>query len=50
FGGESRAAHTAAAAAAGAGFVELDGPLRQDLDTPDDLLVAQADHADLLRG
>lgn len=50
FGGESRAAHTAAAAKAGAGFVELDGPLRQDLDTPDDLLVVQADRADPVGG
>lgn len=50
FGGDSRAAHLAAAAAAGARIVELDGPLRQDLDTADDLLVAQADRADPLHG
>jgi 2-phospho-L-lactate guanylyltransferase len=42
FGGDSRGAHLAAAAAAGARVVELDGPLRQDLDTPDDLLASQA--------
>lgn len=42
FGGDSRAAHVAAAAEAGARVVELDGPLRQDLDTPDDLLAVQA--------
>ena len=42
FGGDSRAAHVAAAAEAGARVVELDGPLRQDLDTPDDLLATQA--------
>jgi 2-phospho-L-lactate guanylyltransferase len=42
FGGDSRTAHANAAAAAGAAFVELDGPLRQDLDTPDDLLASQA--------
>lgn len=50
FGGGSRAAHRAAAATAQADFVELDGPLRQDLDTPDDLLVAQADRADPVGG
>ncbi|HUP54276.1 MAG TPA: 2-phospho-L-lactate guanylyltransferase [Methylomirabilota bacterium] len=42
FGGDSRAAHVAAARAAGARAVELDGPLSQDLDTPDDLLASQA--------
>ncbi len=43
FGGDSRAAHVAAAAAAGARIVELDGPLRQDLDTADDLLATQVE-------
>jgi 2-phospho-L-lactate guanylyltransferase len=38
FGGDSRAAHAEAARAAGARYVELDGPLTLDLDTPDDLL------------
>ena len=42
FGGDSHAAHVAAAAAAGATLVELDGPLTVDLDTPDDLLLAEA--------
>jgi 2-phospho-L-lactate guanylyltransferase len=42
FGGDSRAAHAAAAEAAGAVLVELDGPLTVDLDTPDDLLLAEA--------
>jgi len=42
FGGDSRDAHLAAAAAAGATLIELDGPLSVDLDTPDDLLLAQA--------
>ena len=42
FGGDSRAAHEAAAAAVGARLVELDGPLSLDLDTPDDLLLAEA--------
>jgi 2-phospho-L-lactate/phosphoenolpyruvate guanylyltransferase len=41
FGGDSRAAHVAAARAAGADLVELDGPLSLDLDTPDDLLLAE---------
>ena len=40
FGEESRGAHEAAARAAGAVYVELDGPLAFDLDTPDDLLEA----------
>jgi 2-phospho-L-lactate guanylyltransferase len=42
FGGDSRAAHVAAAKAAGARLVELDGPLALDVDTPDDLLLAEA--------
>jgi 2-phospho-L-lactate/phosphoenolpyruvate guanylyltransferase len=41
FGGDSRAAHSAAAEAAGAEYVELGGPLRLDVDTPDDLLLAE---------
>jgi len=41
FGGDSRAAHAAAAREAGATLVELDGPLTLDLDTPDDLLLAE---------
>jgi 2-phospho-L-lactate guanylyltransferase len=40
FGTGSRAAHSAAALAAGASYVELDGPLAFDLDTPEDLLEA----------
>ena len=42
FGGESRAAHQACAAEAGARYVELEGPLGLDLDTPDDLLLVEA--------
>ena len=42
FGEGSRAAHAAAARDAGAVHVELDGPLSLDLDTPEDLLVAEA--------
>jgi 2-phospho-L-lactate guanylyltransferase len=42
FGGDSRAAHAACAADAAARYVELDGPLSVDLDTPDDLLFVEA--------
>lgn len=42
FGEGSRAAHEARAAAAGARYLELDGPLSLDLDTPADLLAAEA--------
>lgn len=41
FGGDSRAAHQACARDAGARYVELDGPLGLDLDTPDDLLLVE---------
>jgi 2-phospho-L-lactate guanylyltransferase len=41
FGGDSRAAHADCAAQAGARYVEIDGPLTLDLDTPDDLLQAE---------
>ena len=50
FGGDSRAAHVAAAAEAGARIVELDGPLSQDLDTPDDLLASQSRAGSRQRG
>ena len=42
FGGDSHAAHVAAAESAGATLIELDGPLAVDLDTPDDLLLVEA--------
>ncbi len=42
FGPGSRAAHAGAAARAGAVYVELASPLGLDLDTPDDLLAAEA--------
>ena len=42
FGEDSRAAHHAAATAAGASWLELDGPLALDVDTPADLLLAAA--------
>jgi 2-phospho-L-lactate guanylyltransferase len=41
FGGDSREAHAALAAAAGARLVEPESPLVLDLDTPDDLLRAE---------
>ena len=42
FGEASRAAHAAQADAAGVRWLELDGPLALDLDTPADLLDAEA--------
>lgn len=42
FGGDSRAAHAAAAMDVGARYVVLEGPLAIDLDTPDDLLLVEA--------
>ncbi|MGK2851432.1 MAG: 2-phospho-L-lactate guanylyltransferase [Candidatus Limnocylindrales bacterium] len=50
FGGDSRAAHAAAAIDAGALLVELAGPLRLDLDTPDDLVLAETADPELARG
>jgi 2-phospho-L-lactate guanylyltransferase len=43
FGPASRDLHRAAAHGMGAAFVELDGPLSLDVDTPDDLV--EAEHA-----
>jgi 2-phospho-L-lactate guanylyltransferase len=40
FGGDSRAAHAHRAGAAGARYLELGGPLEMDLDTAEDLLLA----------
>jgi 2-phospho-L-lactate guanylyltransferase len=42
FGTDSRAAHRAAAAVAGATYLEAGGPLTLDVDTADDLLAAEA--------
>jgi 2-phospho-L-lactate guanylyltransferase len=50
FGGDSHDAHVAAAVAAGAEVVELGGPLADDLDTPEDLLLAQAEIPEVIRG
>ena len=48
FGPDSRAAHAAAAAAAGASYVELAGPLAQRLPNPDEvwdgLMAPASDH------
>ena len=41
FGRDSRATHRAGAERANARYIELDGPLSIDLDTPDDLLLAE---------
>jgi 2-phospho-L-lactate guanylyltransferase (CobY/MobA/RfbA family) len=42
FGEGSRTSHAGAARDAGAAYVELEGPLALDLDTPEDLLAAEA--------
>jgi len=42
FGPGSRAAHRLAAETAGATYVEVDGPLTVDLDTPDDLVYVES--------
>ena len=41
FGGDSRRAHAACAKEAGARYVEVDGPLSVDVDTPEDLLLVE---------
>jgi 2-phospho-L-lactate/phosphoenolpyruvate guanylyltransferase len=41
FGPGSRADHAARAAAAGATYLELDGPLDTDIDTPEDLVLVE---------
>jgi 2-phospho-L-lactate/phosphoenolpyruvate guanylyltransferase len=40
FGGDSRAAHAWLASSGGAAFIEVEGDLGLDVDTPDDLLLA----------
>jgi 2-phospho-L-lactate guanylyltransferase len=49
FGGDSRAGHAWLAESADIRFVELTGVLELDLDTPDDLLLAEALHRDAAR-
>ena len=50
FGGDSKDAHLGAARAAGAHVEVLDGPLSLDIDTPDDLLIAQAETPEAVGG
>lgn len=50
FGPGSRAAHLDAARRAGARIVEVDGPLTFDVDTTEDLLLAEASAPDLILG
>jgi 2-phospho-L-lactate guanylyltransferase len=50
FGGDSREAHLAAARAAGAAVEIVDGPLTLDIDTPEDLLLAQAETPEAVGG
>jgi 2-phospho-L-lactate guanylyltransferase len=42
FGPDSRRAHQQAAEAAGAAYVEVDGPLAVDIDTPADLILVES--------
>lgn len=48
FGGDSRAAHAWLASSADAAYAEVPEVLALDLDTPDDLLLAERDHAGAL--
>jgi 2-phospho-L-lactate guanylyltransferase len=50
FGGDSRDAHVEAARAAGARVELLDGPLTLDVDTPEDLLLAEAETPGMVGG
>lgn len=50
FGGDSRDAHADAARQAGVPLVEHDGPLALDLDTPEDLVLAQTAHPERVHG
>jgi 2-phospho-L-lactate/phosphoenolpyruvate guanylyltransferase len=50
FGGDSRDAHEGAAGAVGAHVEVLDGPLTLDIDTPEDLLIAQAETPEAVGG
>jgi 2-phospho-L-lactate guanylyltransferase len=50
FGGDSKSAHVEAARATGARVELLDGPLTLDLDTPEDLLLAQEETPEAVGG
>jgi 2-phospho-L-lactate guanylyltransferase len=50
FGGDSRHAHEGAARGVGAHVEVLDGPLTLDIDTPEDLLIAQAETPEAVGG
>jgi 2-phospho-L-lactate guanylyltransferase len=50
FGGDSKAAHLDAGRSAGARVEVLGGPLTLDIDTPDDLLLAQAERPEAVGG
>lgn len=50
FGGDSHDAHVGAAQAVGAFVVEIDSPLRLDVDTADDLVLAESAHPERARG
>jgi 2-phospho-L-lactate guanylyltransferase len=50
FGGDSRAAHEDAARAAGARVEVVHGPLTLDIDTPEDLLLAQTETPEAVGG
>jgi 2-phospho-L-lactate/phosphoenolpyruvate guanylyltransferase len=49
FGGDSRAAHAWLASSADAAVAEVPGVLELDVDTPDDLLLAEAERPEALR-
>lgn len=50
FGGDSKDAHVGAARAVGARVELLDGPLTLDIDTPEDLLIAQTETPEAVGG
>ena len=50
FGGDSKDAHVGAARVDGARVELLDGPLTLDIDTPEDLLIAQAETPETVGG
>ena len=50
FGGDSKDAHVGAARVVGARVEVLDGPLTLDIDTPEDLLIAQAETPETVGG